>query len=536
MGTKPTVYFRADGNPQIGLGHVIRSLALAEILKDDFDCHFIIRKPLPTLKEKISATCSVIIELDDNNDSSQEATKISLIINAGEIIVLDGYHFNTAYQKVFKDNSIKVVCIDDIHAYHFVADVVINHAPSVNQNSYSMEDNTVLCTGLDYALLRKPFLSVAKIRKSIPTVNAVLICLGGADPENITLKILKAIINRSSTIEEVHVVIGEANCHGEIITSFSKSIRNLKVCIYNNLNAEEMSKLMHECHLAIVPASTISFEAFACQMKVACGYFADNQKEYYEFLEKNNFATTIGNYLTVSEKELADKILSAVSRTKKLYQPIDDLVTERLLSIFKNLHVNYAAAKFKTFQKEKLLFKDYTTLNEEDLMQVLDFRNDPSVRKWMFDKNEITKQSHFEFVTSLITELNKRYLAVYKNGQLIGAAYINSIDIRNASCEWGFFLNPKMIGSGIGLEVEYHFLNFIFQNLNMVKVFGWVNKSNIDSIPIQNLFGFEQTHDAENFMKVVLDIRVWQLLPSDFKTFRKTLLKSKARMRGIKIT
>jgi hypothetical protein len=70
----------------------------------------------------------------------------------------------------------------------------------------------------------------------------------------------------------------------------------------------------------------------------------------------------------------------------------------------------------------------------------------------------------------------------------------------------------------------------------MVKVFGWVNKSNIDSIPIQNLFGFEQTHDAENFMKVVLDIRVWQLLPSDFKTFRKTLLKSKARMRGIKIT
>ena len=40
---KQRVYFRADGHAKMGLGHVIRSLALAEMLKEDFDCYFIIR-------------------------------------------------------------------------------------------------------------------------------------------------------------------------------------------------------------------------------------------------------------------------------------------------------------------------------------------------------------------------------------------------------------------------------------------------------------------------------------------------------------
>ncbi len=40
---KPKIYFRADGNATMGLGHVIRSLALAEMSNDIFDCHFKIK-------------------------------------------------------------------------------------------------------------------------------------------------------------------------------------------------------------------------------------------------------------------------------------------------------------------------------------------------------------------------------------------------------------------------------------------------------------------------------------------------------------
>ena len=35
------ILFRVDGNSDIGLGHIYRTLALAEILKDRFDIEFV---------------------------------------------------------------------------------------------------------------------------------------------------------------------------------------------------------------------------------------------------------------------------------------------------------------------------------------------------------------------------------------------------------------------------------------------------------------------------------------------------------------
>ena len=37
------ILFRADGNEEIGYGHVIRSLALADMLKENFECIFVTR-------------------------------------------------------------------------------------------------------------------------------------------------------------------------------------------------------------------------------------------------------------------------------------------------------------------------------------------------------------------------------------------------------------------------------------------------------------------------------------------------------------
>lgn len=35
------IYFRADAGAEIGYGHFIRTLALADMLKDDFSCVFV---------------------------------------------------------------------------------------------------------------------------------------------------------------------------------------------------------------------------------------------------------------------------------------------------------------------------------------------------------------------------------------------------------------------------------------------------------------------------------------------------------------
>jgi len=116
LQAKSRVFFRADGSSKIGLGHVIRSLALAEMIEGEFDCSFIIREPLQYLKNQIGKVCANIIELAETTCYTEEAVQISeKFLKSSDIVVLDGYHFNTEYQSILKAKGCYLICIDDIH-------------------------------------------------------------------------------------------------------------------------------------------------------------------------------------------------------------------------------------------------------------------------------------------------------------------------------------------------------------------------------------------------------------------------------------
>jgi UDP-2,4-diacetamido-2,4,6-trideoxy-beta-L-altropyranose hydrolase len=125
---KPEVYIRADGNAKIGLGHIHRTLALADCLKDHFQITFcvygadelvsgIIKNKGYALKNIISA---------DYNDPGI----FTGVISKEAVIVIDGYDFKTDYQKALKESGHKVIAIDDLNEWENVADAVINHGYS----------------------------------------------------------------------------------------------------------------------------------------------------------------------------------------------------------------------------------------------------------------------------------------------------------------------------------------------------------------------------------------------------------------------
>ena len=155
---KKKIYFRTDGNNHIGLGHVIRCLALADMLKEEFECVFATRFVNKYIIEEIEKSCLSYIKLKEDHNKHFE--DFLTYINKEDIVVLDNYFFTTEYQIIIKNVGCKLVCIDDMHDKHYVADAVINHGPSLRENQFSVESYTKLCLGLDYALLRKPFLNV----------------------------------------------------------------------------------------------------------------------------------------------------------------------------------------------------------------------------------------------------------------------------------------------------------------------------------------------------------------------------------------
>jgi len=327
------VFFRADGNSKMGLGHVFRSLALAEMIREDFDCQFLIRNPLPEIKEHILTICSDIYELPDTQNDVSEARYINdYLLEPTDIIVLDGYHFETNYQILMKGKGCRIVCIDDIPQHHFVADAIINHTGGISSRQYSTEEMTRIFIGPEYALLRQPFITAATKKDFSNWEKAIFVCLGGADPENDTLKILQRLDNLNQT-EKVYLVTGAAYKHQAALDNFRKRSA-LTIKQLSNLTAEEMVTVMKRCPSAICPPSTIAYEYLSIGGKLYLHQIADNQLLIKNYLLKNNLAFDIAEF-PVSDSAM---VLETIRQQEKLFNGENK---KNILNIFQNLGYGY---------------------------------------------------------------------------------------------------------------------------------------------------------------------------------------------------
>jgi UDP-2,4-diacetamido-2,4,6-trideoxy-beta-L-altropyranose hydrolase len=283
------VIFRADGNSTTGLGHIMRSVALMQMLESDFKCEFWTRNP-DYLAISDFAETPVVRSLDKDVDYQQEAELLAGLISSNEIIILDGYQFDTNYQKKIKKSGAKLLCIDDIMAYHFVADAIINHAGGISDSSYQIEDYTKLYLGPQYALVKKVFCE--NVGRSLAyKKNRLLIVLGAADPENKTEQVLELVPDE---YDEIHVVIGAANKNtGALKKKFSHKDR---IIFHVDLTGNQMCKLMMDCSTAILTPSTVCYEYMTIGGGVWLYQIADNQQHIKEYFLKEKLAFDFNDF------------------------------------------------------------------------------------------------------------------------------------------------------------------------------------------------------------------------------------------------
>lgn len=276
---KRKIFFRSDAGVQIGYGHFIRTLALADMLKDDFECTFFTTSPSAYQIGEMEKVCSFV--------TLNEDTKFEdfLDLLAGdEIVVLDNYFFTTQYMQQIKDKGCKLVCVDDMHNRHYVSDAIINHVLT-DESFFSHEPYTRLCLGMHYALLRKPFLTHNIINKE---KGHWFVSFGGTDFDNMTAKYV-GYLDADSTVKSITVVLGDAYNHRESLDGFRK------IEIKKNLTADQMQQEMVRAEYAILPSSSVCIEAISCQCKIASGYFVDNQQDFALLLADSHLVYPLGN-------------------------------------------------------------------------------------------------------------------------------------------------------------------------------------------------------------------------------------------------
>jgi UDP-2,4-diacetamido-2,4,6-trideoxy-beta-L-altropyranose hydrolase len=290
--SKRTIIFRADGGPKIGMGHFIRTLALAEMLNEDFNCIYATRKPTEYQIVEIENVCHKRIDLPEDDthfDFFLEQLK------GDEIVVLDNYYFNTEYQRIIKAKGCKLVCIDDMHDKHFVADLVINHAPGIVESSFSKENNTKLLLGPKYSLVKKVFREFNSSRIEFTEYpKSLLIVFGGADFYNLTQTYLEEVaeLNIFSTI---NIITGSSYVFLDELYSYLKSFDKNKIRHFHNINSEEIIEVAKDSDMAIAPSSTILFELLTLKKPVVSGYYVDNQEAICKGFNNLNVIIKVGN-------------------------------------------------------------------------------------------------------------------------------------------------------------------------------------------------------------------------------------------------
>lgn len=248
---------RADANPRIGTGHVMRCLALAQAWRENGGgVTFLSASTTPALLKRIAQEGMRVVELEvsagDATDAAVTAEQASE--RNADWVVLDGYQFSSAYQRTLKEAGICLLAIDDAaQAGHYWADLVLDQNFGAMPAQYtSAETGTRFLLGPRYTLLRKEFWKWRTWRREVRgQVTNILITLGGSDPDNLTGQIVRAVGADKRDDRVVKVVVGASNLHTAEIQEAAKQAQT-EIQVYPN--AGDMSELMAEADLAVIMA------------------------------------------------------------------------------------------------------------------------------------------------------------------------------------------------------------------------------------------------------------------------------------------
>jgi UDP-2,4-diacetamido-2,4,6-trideoxy-beta-L-altropyranose hydrolase len=337
------IAFRTDASLDIGTGHVMRCLTLAEALRDHgAHCRFICRSHPGNLIREIRQRGFDVFELPfERTWTGTEATQLvhaawlgadwkldaeQTKVGAGETVIdwliVDHYALDVHWEHALAPSYRKLMVIDDLADRRHACDLLLDQTfgrEAADYHPLVPTDCCLLC-GSQYALLRPEFAALraySRQRRSRPALRELLITMGGVDKGNATGQVLQALrICHLPADTRITVVMGAtAPWLDEIRTEAQDMPWPTRVLV----GVSDMAKLMADSDLAIGAAGTTSWERCCLGLPTIMFVLAANQGKIAEALCKAGAAhmadaLKLTYYPLVTPEYLTPLSLSAMSR------------------------------------------------------------------------------------------------------------------------------------------------------------------------------------------------------------------------------
>ncbi|MCK4658015.1 MAG: UDP-2,4-diacetamido-2,4,6-trideoxy-beta-L-altropyranose hydrolase [Phycisphaerae bacterium] len=327
-----SLLIRADAGSEIGTGHVMRCLALAQAWRDRGGrATFAMAARSPVLEARLRSEGMGITHLAADPGSVEDAIKTAgLARQVGATwAVVDGYRFGAEYQRAVKDLGLRILLIDDNrHAKHYWADALLNqniHACDILYTS--REPYTRLLLGTRYALLRREFLRWVEWRRVFSgKACKVLVTMGGSDPHNVTLKVLQALRQIDVPGLTAKLVVGPANPHLETLRAALPASQDRLLLL---TDVTDMPGLMVWADVAVSGGGGACGELAFMKLPFVVMVLADNQQAIAAGMAKTGAALDLGWHNQVTVEQLADtmaELLDDLNMRKRMGRRGGDLV------------------------------------------------------------------------------------------------------------------------------------------------------------------------------------------------------------------
>lgn len=314
------IAFRADASIDIGTGHIMRCLTLADaLLQQGAECSFICREHTGNMVEAIRQRGFDVQVLPD---SASQAEKSNLSVEGdhaawlgctweqdaevcGQVlqalqpdwVVVDHYALDARWQRAVSHLCKQIMVIDDLADRPHACQLLLDQNLGREDADYKMlvPDDCHLMTGPTYALLRSEFAEWREKsldRRGSGKIGNILISMGGGDKPNATGVTLSTLADHvPAELDRVTVVVG---ANAPWLSEIQMMAKTLPWPVDVRVNVSNMAELMSQADLSIGAAGGTSWERCCLGLPTLLVVLAENQRDGAAAMQASGAASVVG--------------------------------------------------------------------------------------------------------------------------------------------------------------------------------------------------------------------------------------------------
>lgn len=329
------VAIRCDASIQIGSGHVVRCLTLANALRGKgANVEFITRAHTGNMNERIKSEDFKVQLLPDMNninsqpdlsgyeqwlgvkqDSDADDTIQILADRKLDWLIIDHYALDKRWERKLNKYARKMMVIDDIANRVHDCDLLLDQNLYTNMSTRyhdKIPTNCVQMLGPQYALLQHEYAELrALVKPRQAPVSRLLVFFGGIDRKNLTGLTISALQEINIPFDEVDIVISKQSPNFDQVKA--QSMQSDKLKLHSDLPS--LAPLMMKADLAIGGGGSTTWERCCLGLPSLVITLAENQKQLSQDMQQMKLIACLGDAETIRIEQITLAINNVLSCT-----------------------------------------------------------------------------------------------------------------------------------------------------------------------------------------------------------------------------